>query len=69
MSQMKMTERESKRLLKIALDHPFFDCFPPLLTDEEAKAIVAKNCKMTGKEFVDSIYAELGMERPKDTTD
>lgn len=69
MSKMIITKREYKRLLKIALDHPFFDCFPPQLTDEVAEAIVAKNCKMTGKEFVDSIYAELGMERPKDTAD
>lgn len=34
------------------------------LSDEEAAAIVAQNNKMTGKEFVNSIYAKLGMERP-----
>jgi len=37
-----------------------------MLSDEEASVIVAQNIKMTGKEFVDSIYAKLGMERPVD---
>lgn len=69
MSKMTITKREYKRFLKIVLDHPFFDCFTPQLTEKEAEAIVAENCKMTGKEFVDSIYAELGMVRPKDPTD
>lgn len=35
-----------------------------MLSDEDAAVIVAQNIKMTGKEFVDSIYAKLGMERP-----
>ena len=39
------------------------------ISEEEAKAIVARENKMTGKEFVDSIYAMLGMKRPERTTD
>ena len=38
-----------------------------LVSEEEAKAIVARENKMTGKEFVDSIYAKLGIERPEKT--
>ena len=63
----KMTKEEWKRLQAIALDHPFYDVYDPPLTDEEAKAIAAQNIKMTGKEFVDSIYAKLGMPRPEST--
>ena len=33
------------------------------------EAIVAQNNKMTGKEFVDSIYKMLGMKRPERTPD
>lgn len=40
-----------------------------LVSEEEAKAIVARENKMTGKEFVDSIYAKLGIERPERTPD
>ena len=39
------------------------------ISAEEAKAIVARENKMTGKEFVDSIYAMLGIERPERTSD
>ena len=39
------------------------------ISKEEAEAIVAQNNKMTGKEFVDSIYKKLGMERPERTPD
>jgi hypothetical protein len=60
-----MTREEWEELKAIALDHPFYDVYDPPLTDEEANAIVAKENKMTGKEFVDSIYQKLGMERPK----
>ena len=38
------------------------------ISKEEAEAIVAQNNK-TGKEFVDSIYKMLGMERPERTPD
>ena len=36
----------------------------PMLTDEEVSALIAQHNTKTGKEFVDSIYAMLGMERP-----
>lgn len=63
---MKMTRLEWRYLQKVALDHPYFDTHKLLLTEKEAKAIVEANIKMTGKEFVDSIYAKLGMTRPKE---
>lgn len=63
---MKMTRLEWRYLQRIALDHPYFDTHELPLTEKEAKAIVKENIKMTGKEFVDSIYAKLGMTRPKE---
>ncbi len=63
---MKMTRLEWRYLQKVALDHPYFDTHKLPLTEKEAKAIVEANIKMTGKEFVDSIYAKLGMTRPKE---
>ena len=63
---MKMTRLEWRYLQKIALDHPYFDTHELPLTEKEAKAIVEANNRMTGKEFVDSIYAKLGMTRPKE---
>lgn len=63
---MKMTRLEWRYLQRIALDHPYFDTHKLPLTEQEAKAIVEANIKMTGKEFVDSIYAKLGMTRPQE---
>ena len=63
---MKMTRLEWRYLQRIALDHPYFDTHKLPLTEKEAKAIVEANIKMTGKEFVDSIYAKLGMTRPQE---
>ena len=63
---MKMTGLEWRYLQRIALDHPYFDTHKLPLTEKEAKAIVEANIKMTGREFVDSIYAELGMTRPEE---
>ncbi len=63
---MKMTRLEWRYLQRIALDHPYFDTHKLPLSEKEAKAIVEANIKMTGKEFVDSIYAKLGMTRPKE---
>lgn len=63
---MKMTRLEWRYLQRIALDHPFFDTHELPLTEKEAKAIVEANIKMTGKEFVDSIYVKLGMTRPQE---
>lgn len=63
---MKMTRLEWRYLQRIALDHPYFDTHKLPLTEQEAKAIVEANIKMTGKEFVDSIYAKLGMARPEE---
>lgn len=63
---MRMTGLEWRYLQKIALDHPYFDTHKLPLTEREAKAIVEANIKMTGKEFVDSIYAKLGMTRPQE---
>ena len=64
MSKLRMSKSEWKRLQKIALDHPFYDVHPLPLSEEEARAIVDRENKLTGKEFVDSIYAKLGMKRP-----
>lgn len=61
---MKMTRLEWRYLQRIALDHPYYDTHKPPLSDAEARAIVEANNTMTGKEFVDSIYAKLGMTRP-----
>ena len=62
---MKMTRLEWAYLQKIALDHPYYDTHRPPLSDAEAKAIVEANITMTGREFVDSVYAKLGMTRPE----
>lgn len=61
---MKMTRLEWRYLQRIALDHPYYDTHKPPLSDAEAKAIMEANNTMTGREFVDSIYAKLGMTRP-----
>ena len=61
---MKMTRLEWNYLQRIALDHPYFDTHELPLTEREAKAIVEANNTMTGREFVDSVYAKLGMTRP-----
>ncbi len=61
---MKMTRLEWRYLQQIALDHPYFDTHELPLTEKEAKAIVAANVRLTGAEFVDSVYAKLGMTRP-----
>ena len=63
---MKMTGLEWRYLQRIALDHPYFDTHKLPLTEKEAKAIVEANIRMTGREFVDSIYAKLGMTRPQE---
>jgi hypothetical protein len=60
---MKMTRLEWRYLQRIALDHPYYDTHKPPLSDAEAKAIMEANNIMTGREFVDSIYAKLGMTR------
>lgn len=61
---MKMTRLEWRYLQKIALDHPYYDTHGLPLTEQEAKAIVDANNKLTGREFVDSVYAKLGIPRP-----
>ena len=61
---MKMTRLEWRYLQKIALDHPYYDTHKPPLSDAEARVIVQANNTMTGREFVDSVYAKLGMTRP-----
>ena len=61
---MKMTRLEWRYLQRIALDHPYYDTHKPPLSDAEARAIMESNNMMTGREFVDSIYAKLGMTRP-----
>lgn len=66
MMPMKMTRLEWRYLQKIALDHPYFDTHELPLTEKEAEAIVKANIHLTGREFVDSIYAKLGMARPKE---
>ena len=66
---MKMTRLEWRYLQKVALDHPYFDTPKLPLTEKEAKAIVEANNRMTGREFVDSIYAKLGMTRPEEKKD
>lgn len=66
---MKMTRLEWRYLQRIALDHPYYDTHKLPLTEKEAKAIVEANNRMTGKEFVDSIYAKLGMTHPEEKKD
>lgn len=61
---MKMTRLEWRYLQRIALDHPYYDTHKPPLSDAEARTIMEANNTMTGREFVDSIYAKLGMTRP-----
>ena len=61
---MKMTRMEWRYLQRIALDHPYYDTHKPPLSDAEASAIVEANNTMTGREFVDSVYTQLGMTRP-----
>jgi len=61
---MRMTRLEWRYLQRIALDHPYYDTHKPPLSDAEARAIMEANNTMTGREFVDSIYAKLGMVRP-----
>lgn len=61
---MRMTKTEWQYLQKVALDHPYYDTHKPPLTEAEAKAVVEANNAMTGREFVDSVYASLGMTRP-----
>ncbi|MDO4835720.1 MAG: hypothetical protein Q4B07_04650 [Clostridia bacterium] len=61
---MKMTRPEWRYLQRIALDHPYYDTHKLPLTEAEARTIMEKNNTMTGKEFVDSVYAKLGMTRP-----
>ena len=61
---MKMTRLEWQYLQRITLDHPYYDTHKPPLSDAEARAIMEANNTMTGREFVDSIYAKLGMNRP-----
>ena len=64
-----MTRLEWRYLQKIALDHPYFDTHKLPLTEKEAKAIVEASNTMTGREFVDSIYAKLSMIRPEEKKD
>lgn len=66
---MRMTRLEWRYLQKIALDHPYFDTHKLPLTEKEAKAIVEASNTMTGREFVDSIYAKLSMTRPEEKKD
>lgn len=66
---MKMTRMEWRYLQRIALNHPYFDTHKLPLTEKEAKTIVEANNTMTGREFVDSIYAKLGMTRPEEKKD
>ena len=62
---MRMTKIEWRYLQRIALDHPYFDTHPLPLSEKEARDIVKANNRRTGREFVDAIYASLGMPRPE----
>lgn len=62
---MRMTRLEWRYLQKIALDHPYYDTHKLPLTESEAEAIIREQVTRTGKEFVDSIYSQLGMSRPE----
>ena len=59
-----MTGTEWRYLQKIALDHPYYDTHKLPLTEAEARAIAKQNNTLTGEQFVDSVYAKLGMTRP-----
>lgn len=62
---MKMTRLEWRYLQKKALDHPYYDTHKPPLTEEQAEAIIKEQVTRTGKEFVDSVYAQAGRKRPE----
>lgn len=59
-----MTGTEWRYLQKIALDHPYYDTHKLPLTEAEARTIAKQNNTLTGEQFVDSVYAKLGMTRP-----
>ena len=63
---MRMTRLEWRYLQKIALNHPYYDTHKLPLTEAEANEIVEKNEVQSGREFVDSVYAKLGMTRPRE---
>ncbi len=60
-------QKKKKTMVMRTIPYHGIHRFP--VSAEEAEAIVARENKMTGKEFVDSIYAILGMKRPERTTD
>ena len=60
-----MTIFEWYYLRRKATDHPFFDAHPHMLSKKESDKAIKESAHMTGKEFMDSIYAQAGMERPQ----
>lgn len=60
-----MTIFEWYYLRKKATDHPFFDAHPHMLSKKESDKAIKESAHMTGKEFMDYIYAQAGMDRPQ----
>lgn len=57
-----LTRFESKRIERIALDHPYFDMHAPLLTKKELRTILAQGPHKTGPQVIAEVKKELGME-------
>lgn len=58
--EWRLTSFERKRILAIALDHPYFDGRKPLLTKKEMAAILEQRRQRTGEQVLREVMAELG---------
>ena len=56
-----LTTFERKRIERIALDHPFFDMHPQLLTRKELRAVLAQGPRKSGPQVIAEVRKELGM--------
>lgn len=56
-----LTIFERKRIERIALDHPFFDMHPQLLTRKELRAVLAQGPRKSGPQVIAEVRKELGM--------
>ena len=56
-----LTTFERKRIERIALDHPFFDMHPQLLTRKELRAVLSQGPRRYGPQVIAEVRRELGM--------